>query len=94
LGILYTLRPKSLGGKPEVGRRHFESAIDFSQGRNLTAKMLFARQYARLVFDRPLHDRLLNEVVAADPVAPTFTLSNTLAQEQASALLLAADDYF
>ncbi len=94
LGVLYTLRPKSMGGQPERGRRHFESAIELSQGRNLTAKLLFARQYARLVFDRGLHDRLLNDVVNTDPKASGFTLSNVLAQEEARKLLADADDYF
>jgi hypothetical protein len=94
LGVLYTLRPESMGGKPELGRRHFESAIEFSKGRNLAAKVLFARQYARLVFDRALHDRLLHEVVESDPNATGFTLSNVLAQQQARELLADADDYF
>jgi hypothetical protein len=83
-----------MGGQPELGRRHFESAVEFSQGRNLTAQLLFARQYARLVFNRPLHDRLLNDVVQADPNARGFTLSNVLAQEEARELLADADDYF
>ena len=94
LGVLYTLRPESMGGQPDLGRAHFESAIEFSRGRNLTAKMLFARQYARLVFDRPLHDRLLLEVVESDPNAAGFTLGNVLAQDEARALLVEADDYF
>ncbi len=94
LAVLYTLRPESMGGKPELGRRHFESAIELSHGRNLSAKVLFARQYARLVFDRELHDRLLNEVINADPKATGFTLSNVLAQEEAHELLADADEYF
>jgi TRAP transporter T-component len=94
LGVLATLRPASLGGHPEEGRAQFERAIELSGGRNLMAKVLFARQYARLVFDRPLHDRLLKEVLAANPETPGLTLSNTLAQEQARALLDGADDYF
>jgi len=94
LGVLYTLRPASLGGKPELGRQHFERAIEISRGRNLMAKVLFAGQYARLVFDRPLHDRLLGEVVEADPHARGFTLSNVLAQEEAALLLAGGDDYF
>lgn len=94
LGVLYTLRPASMGGKPDLGRRHFESAIEFSAGRNLAAKVLFARQYARLLFDRPLHDRLLNEVVNAEPKATGFTLGNVLAQEEARKLLADADEYF
>jgi hypothetical protein len=94
LGVLYTLRPASMGGQPELGRQHFESAIEFSYERNLTAKLLYARQYARLVFDRPLHDRLLTDVVNADPNAVGFTLSNVLAQEEARELLADADEYF
>jgi hypothetical protein len=94
LGVLYTQRPASLGGRPERGREHFERAIDLSQGRNLMAKVYYARQYARLVFDRPLHDRLLREVLEADPATPGLTLSNTLAQEQARELLASADEYF
>jgi hypothetical protein len=94
LGILYTLRPAAMGGKPELGRQHFERAIELSDGRNLTAKTLLARLYARLVFDRDLHDRLLTEVIEADPRARGFTLSNTLAQREARELLADADDYF
>jgi hypothetical protein len=54
----------------------------------------YARGYARLLYERELHDRLLNEVMAADPAHDGFTLSNVLAKEQAAALLAEADDYF
>ncbi len=94
LGVLATLLPSALGGEPEVGRRHFERAIELSRDRNLMAKVLFAQKYAMLVFDRELHDALLNQVLAADPVARDLTLSNTIAQEQARELLQDADDYF
>ncbi len=94
LGILKTLRPPSLGGLPEEGRRHFERALALSCGRDLGVKVEFARNYARLVYDRELHDRLLNEVLAADPVAPELTLLNTLAKRQARLLLDSAEDYF
>jgi hypothetical protein len=92
LGVIGSQVPPALGGNPEIGRRHFEAAIAYSQGRDLMAKVEFARRYARLVFDRPLHDRLLNEVLQADPVAPGLTLSNIMAQKQAASLL--QDDYF
>ncbi|MBE0616660.1 MAG: TRAP transporter TatT component family protein [Proteobacteria bacterium] len=94
LGVLATLRPESLGGRPEAGRAYFERAVALSHGRNLTAKVLFAKHYARLVFDRTLHDRLLGEVLAADPQAPGLTLANTLAQREARTLLGSADAYF
>jgi hypothetical protein len=92
LGVIGSQIPPALGGRPEVGRRHFEAAIDYSHGQDLMAKVEFARHYARLVFDQALHDRLLNEVIQADPVADGFTLSNIMAQQQAAELL--QDDYF
>lgn len=94
LGILLTLRPPALGGKPEEARQHFERALELSGGRDLSVKVDMARCYARLVFDRELHDKLLKEVLAADPQAPGLTLTNTLAQRQARQLLESADQYF
>lgn len=94
LGILNTLIPPALGGKPETGREHFERAIAISGGVDLSAKVEYANGYARLLYDRELHDRLLGEVLAADPNAPGYTLLNVLAQRQAKALLDSADDYF
>jgi hypothetical protein len=83
-----------MGGKPEQGRAQFEHAIQLSSGRNLIAKVELARRYARLVFDRKLHDRLLHEVIKADPHQAGLTLSNVLAQQQAQQLLKSAAEYF
>lgn len=94
MGIMLTLRPPALGGKPDEARAHFEKAIALTDGRDLSAKVEFARGYARLLYDRDLHDRLLNDVIAADPEADGLTLSNVLAQQDAAVLLEEADDYF
>jgi hypothetical protein len=94
LGILATLLPEAMGGKPEQGRADFERVVELSEGRNLMAKVMLARSYARLVFDRELHDRLCREVIEADPVAPDLTLTNTMAQEEARQLLGSSEDYF
>ena len=94
MGIMLTLRPPALGGRPEEAREHFEKAIALTGGRDLGAKVEFARGYAKLLYDRELHDQLLNEVVAADPNEYGLTLSNILAQEDAVKLLEEADDYF
>jgi hypothetical protein len=95
MGVLKTLAPPALGGKPEEARMHFERAIEISKGNFLQAHVLYAERYARLVYDRPLHDRLLNHVVEtpADTV-PELTLINTVAKRRASELLAGADDYF
>jgi hypothetical protein len=94
LAVMRTQIPASLGGRPERGRAHFERAVALSKGRNLMAKVEFARRYARLVFDRALHDRLLREVLDAKPREPGLTLSNTLARQQARELLKTSKDYF
>jgi len=94
LGILNTLLPPALGGDPEKGRAHFERAIELSGGRDLSAKVEYANGYARLMYERELHDCLLNDVLAADPNVPGATLTNVLAQELAQELLATADDYF
>lgn len=94
LGVAYTLIPPAMGGKPEIGREHFEAAIRLSNGQNLSVKVLYARQYARLVFNRELYERLLKEVIAADPVVYDLTLTNILAQQQAQQLLAETNDYF
>ena len=94
LGAFAILVPPALGGRPEAARQHFERAIALSAGENLMAKVVYARRYARMVYDRPLHDRLLTEVLAADPHVPEMVLMNILAQEQARDLLATADDFF
>ena len=94
LGVLNTQLPPALGGKPEVGRAHFERAIKLSDGQNLMAEVMFAKYYARLRFDQSLHDKLLEQVLATDPVIPGYTLMNTLAQQDARKLLQESTDYF
>ena len=94
MGGLETVLPASLGGNPEKGRAHFERSIEISQGQFLMAKVVFAEQYAKLVFDKQMHDRLLNEVLTADPVSEGRTLTNTVAQTRARELLAESDDYF
>jgi hypothetical protein len=94
LGALATMLPPALGGKPEEGRAYFEKAIETSGGNNLYAKYLYAQRYARLVFDRQLHDRLLNEVLEARPDAEGYRLANAIAKQKAEKLLKTADDYF
>ena len=94
LAVLNTIRPPALGGDFEKGLAHYQRAMAASKGLDLSIKVDYARYYARTLYDRELHDRLLNEVLSADPVHPGYTLFNTLAQDDAQALLDSADDYF
>jgi len=94
LGVLNTIRPPALGGDFDAGLAHYRKALEVSGGHDLAIKVDFARYYARTLYDRELHDRLLKEVLAADPQQPGLTLFNTLAQDEARELLASADDYF
>jgi len=94
LGVLNSLLPASYGGKPEQGKEHFESAIEITQGKNLMAKVLFAEFYARLTFNKKLHQKLISEVLSYKKLPRDFILINTLAIEKAKYLQSSADDYF
>ncbi len=94
LGVLNAFLPAAMGGKPELAKKYFENAIQFSEGKNLMVKTLYAQYYARIVFDKQLHDKLLKDVLAAPVSSPGLTLINTLAQEQATKLLSESDEFF
>jgi hypothetical protein len=94
MAVLESLLPPTLGGKPELAKAHFERAIEISNGTNLMAKVLYAEKYARLVFNRQLHDQLLQQVIDADTGPKDQTLINTIAKQKAVTLISNADDYF
>ncbi|MFP1679420.1 TRAP transporter TatT component family protein [Alloalcanivorax sp. C16-2] len=94
LGVLNSLLPATLGGQPEQAREHFLRAIALSDGDNLLARVFYAEHYARLVFDRELHDRQLRQVLDADVDVADLTLQNAYAKREARRLLDSADEYF
>lgn len=94
MGVLESQIPPALGGRPDLAKAHFEHAIKASDGKNLMAKVLYAQQYARLLFNQELHDRLLNEVLNAEAKAEGLTLLNQLAKQQAKVLLTDSAEYF
>jgi hypothetical protein len=94
MGGLETLLPASMGGRPEKGKIHFERSLKISDDKYLMTRVIYAEQYARLAFNKELHDRLLQEVIAADPVFDDMTLINKMAQARAAELLAESDEYF
>jgi len=58
------------------------------------ALLLYAEKYARLLFDRELHDRLLNELIETDISQSDTTLIDVIAKAKAKKLLAGSDDYF
>lgn len=94
LGVLETIVPPATGGRPDKAKQHFEMAQQLSAGKNLMIDVLFAKHYARTVFDRELHDTLLQHVLAASPDVKDYVLMNTLAQQEAQQLLVDSARYF
>ncbi len=94
MAVMQSFLPPAMGGQPELARKNFEKAINISNGTNLMAKLLFAEKYARLVFDKDLHDRLLREVIDAKVENDESTLINSIAQHKAGLLLAQSDEYF
>ena len=94
LAIILTLRPPALGGRPEDAREYFERAIALTNGRDLGVKVEYAKGYAKMLYERELHDQLLQDVLATSPYADGYTLTNVLAREEAARMLAEADDYF
>ncbi len=94
LGVVKSLLPPALGGKPDEARAHFERALEISDGRNLMVRVLMAEHYARAVFDRELHDGLLTTVIEAQAEYPGYTLINMLAKREAGRLLAESADFF
>ena len=92
--VMECIVPPALGGKPDVAKQNFEKALQLSNNKNLMVHVLYAKHYARMMFDRELHDTLLNKVIDAQADQKELTLSNTLAQQQAKKLLDSADEYF
>ena len=92
LGVLDTLLPPSVGGKPEQGKAHFDRALELQD--NLMTRVLYAKHYARLVYNQELHDELLNTVLEKPAKQNGMTLINTLAKQQAEQLLESSNEYF
>jgi len=94
MGVMESLLPPAMGGKPELAKEHFEQALMTSNRQNTMALLLYAEKYARLLFDRELHDQLLNELIEGDTSQSDSALIDAIAKAKARELLDNADDYF
>jgi len=92
--MMDTAMGKELGDL-EAAREHFEAAIAVTDGRLLTPRFFYARDYCRAIQDRVCFERGLLEVAEADPeIFPEQRLANTLASRWARQWLEKADEFF
>ena len=94
MGVMESLLPPAMGGKPDIAKKHFERALVISKRKNLMALLMYAEKYARLLFNRKLHDSLLKELLAVDVRKSKTLLIDTIARAKAKKLLANADDFF
>lgn len=94
-GAFYASRPAMLGGDLKKSKESFELALKGTQEKFLLAKVAYAQYYAVAAQDKALYERLLREVVAADPKQlPEERLANEVAIIRAKTLLAKANTYF
>ncbi len=87
-GVLYGSKPEMIGGDPELSRFHFERALELSGRSRLIVQTTYAETYARMTFNKKLHDALLHEVLAFNlEDAPDDILANEIAKRKAGLLL-------
>ena len=94
MGVMESLLPPAMGGKPKLAKKHFERALEISQRKNLMALLMYAEKYARLLFEKDLHDTLLKELLAVDISVSKKLLIDSMARVKAKELLADSDDYF
>jgi hypothetical protein len=67
----------------DQSRDLFEKALAQTQRKALVIQVNYAARYACLKGDRPLYEKLLNEVLAADDPDPEQRLTNAIAKRRA-----------
>lgn len=83
------------GGGPQKAKAHLDRALALSMNKKLGPHVSWAEGVLVMMQDRPEFERVLREVLAADPGAePRYRLANVFAQRRAKALLARADDLF
>jgi tetratricopeptide (TPR) repeat protein len=91
LGAFASMVSEEQGGDLAPARAHFQRALDLAGGNDLSAKTALALLAAQRG-DIAERDRILREVVAADPRGAGRTLLNVLAQRRARAILAGEND--
>ena len=95
LGSYYGSRPQIYGGKPDASRKHFERALEINKREFLLTQVAYAQTYARMMYDRDLYLKLLNEVLEQPLMTDSdMASSNKLAKVTAEKLIQQVDEIF
>lgn len=66
-GVIECVKPKMLGGSPERGLKHFQTALKLSDNDFLLTKAMMAQYYCAATLDEELFDKWAAEILAAPP---------------------------
>jgi hypothetical protein len=95
LGLLYSSQGKAMGGDPDKGRHHLDTAIQMTGGKFLMPKVMLARVYAVTMQDRALYEKTLQEVLRTPAdVMPEQRLANEIARRKAARYLKLTEELF
>ncbi len=95
LGMMYTAQAPSMGGEPERAEKHFQRAIELTEGKMLLAKTYMARRLGVMRQDREFFLNNLVEVLQTSPaVWPEQRLANEIAHRRARRYLKMEKEWF
>jgi hypothetical protein len=91
----YYSSSQAMGGSPEKAKEHFDAVLKLTNGEYLTAKVMYATNYACAIQDRALYQHLLEEVInAPESKNKSYRMGNAMAKKQAKIALDKIDEYF
>ncbi len=94
-GTMLATVPKSLGGKPDSAKIHFDRCLDIGERKFLLPFVFMAQSYAVQIQDKSLFESSLKTVEDASiDILPEQRLVNAIAKEKAKALLAKENDLF
>jgi hypothetical protein len=84
LGMLYSGKPKSMGGEPEKAKAMFEQALAITDGKFLLARALMGYRVGLQTNDEKFFHEQLSKVLETDPaIWPEQRLANEVAHRRA-----------
>lgn len=92
--ILHTAKPKALGGRPDLAKKHFERVFEIAP-KFLLARVYYASRYAKSIQDKKLFRDTLVQVLQTSPaIWPEQRLANEIAHRRARRYLKMEKEWF
>jgi TRAP transporter T-component len=78
---------RTVEAEPVLAKQMFDTALAKTNHKSLIVQVAYAKGYACVRAERPLYEKLLNEVLAADDPDPDQRLTNAVAKRRAKRYL-------